>query len=40
MVKLALQVNVTESPCLYGGLDILFLYPPGTMGSEQIEFLL
>lgn len=40
MVKLVLQVNVTESPCLYGGLDILFLYPPGTMGSEQIEFLL
>lgn len=35
MVKLALQVNVTESPCMYGGLASLFLYPPGTMGSEQ-----
>lgn len=40
MVKLVLQVNVTESPCLYGGLDFLSLYPPGTMGSEQKEFLL
>lgn len=40
MVKLALQVNVTESPCLYGGLDVLSLCPPGTMGSGQTEFLL
>lgn len=39
MVKLALQENVTASPCLNGGLDVLLRYPPGTMGSEQTEFL-
>lgn len=40
MVKLALQENVTASPCLNGGLEVLVRYPPGIMGSEQTEFLL
>lgn len=40
MVKLAIQVNVTESPCLNGGgLDCLLLNPASMLGSEQSESL-
>lgn len=40
MVKLALQVNVTESPCVNGGdLDCLLLNPPSMLGSEHLEYL-